>query len=378
MGPAAAQREQDMAEDSAQEKELPASQKRKQQAREKGQVARSRDLTSSLLLLGMAAVVYIAGGWFYDMGRELLQTGLTVSASASQDPAAMLQAAGRVLVLGLMVLAPVLALTFVASAAGGVAMGGLGVQHRGAGAGLQPSRPGQGYRAHVFHHRAGRVGQGAAQGHCDCGDRWHRDLERARRAARPAAGGASTGADAARPDHRPCFSVDGFGHAAGGGRRCAVAVVPDEQKTQDEPPGPAGRNARKRGQSADQTEDARVAARARPQAHDGRRAQGRCGGDQPDALCRGAGLQRGQEPRPGGVGSRGRSSGCAHSRNCRRAQRAGDRSAAAGARALPPRRTGAGDSGGAVQRRGAAAGLCVSVARRPAEGGRARRLGNSR
>ena len=113
-----------MAEDSAQEKELPASQKRKQQAREKGQVARSRDLTSSLLLLGMAAVVYTAGGWFYDMGRELLQTGLTVSASASQDPAAMLQAAGRVLVLGLIVLAPVLALTFLASAAGGVAMGG--------------------------------------------------------------------------------------------------------------------------------------------------------------------------------------------------------------------------------------------------------------
>ena len=113
-----------MAEDSAQEKELPASQKRKQQAREKGQVARSRDLTSSLLLLGMAAVVYTAGGWFYDMGRELLQTGLTVSATASQDPAAMLQAAGRVLVLGLIVLAPVLALTFLASAAGGVAMGG--------------------------------------------------------------------------------------------------------------------------------------------------------------------------------------------------------------------------------------------------------------
>lgn len=113
-----------MAEDSAQEKELPASQKRKQQAREKGQVARSRDLTSSLLLLGMAAVVYTAGGWFYDMGRELLQTGLTVSATASQDPAAMLQAAGKVLVLGLIVLAPVLALTFLASAAGGVAMGG--------------------------------------------------------------------------------------------------------------------------------------------------------------------------------------------------------------------------------------------------------------
>ena len=113
-----------MAEDSAQDKDLPASQKRKQQAREKGQVARSRDLTSSLLLLGMAAVVYTAGGWFFDMGRDLLHTGLTVSAAASQDPTAMLQAAGKVMIIGLMVLVPVLAFTFVASAAGGVAMGG--------------------------------------------------------------------------------------------------------------------------------------------------------------------------------------------------------------------------------------------------------------
>ena len=113
-----------MAEDSAQDKDLPASQKRKQQAREKGQVARSRDLTSSHLLLGMAALIYVAGGWFFDMGRSLLQTGLTVSAAASQDPAAMLHAAGKVLLIGLVVLVPVLALTFVASAAGGVAMGG--------------------------------------------------------------------------------------------------------------------------------------------------------------------------------------------------------------------------------------------------------------
>ncbi|MGA8008733.1 MAG: flagellar biosynthesis protein FlhB [Thiomonas sp.] len=113
-----------MADDSAQEKELPASQKRKQQAREKGQVARSRDLTSSLLLLGVAVLVSTMGGWFYDTGRALLSTGLTVSASASQDPTAMLQAAGKVAVIGLLLVTPVLALTVLASAAGGVAMGG--------------------------------------------------------------------------------------------------------------------------------------------------------------------------------------------------------------------------------------------------------------
>lgn len=113
-----------MADDSAQEKELPASQKRKQQAREKGQVARSRDLTSSLLLLGVAVLVTSLGGWFYDTGRALLHTGLTVSAQAAQDPTAMLQAAGKVALIGALLLAPVLALTFLAAAAGGVLMGG--------------------------------------------------------------------------------------------------------------------------------------------------------------------------------------------------------------------------------------------------------------
>jgi len=113
-----------MAEDSAQEKELPASQKRKQQAREKGQVARSRDLTSALLLLGVAVLVTSLGGWFYDTARSLLHTGLTSAALAAQDPTAMLQAAGKVALIGVLLAAPVLALTFVAGAAGGVVMGG--------------------------------------------------------------------------------------------------------------------------------------------------------------------------------------------------------------------------------------------------------------
>jgi flagellar biosynthetic protein FlhB len=113
-----------MAEDSAQEKELPASQKRKQQAREKGQVARSRDLTSALLLLGVAALVTSLGGWFYDTARSLLHTGFSSAARAAQGPTAMLHAAGEVALIGVLLAAPVLALTFVAGAAGGVVMGG--------------------------------------------------------------------------------------------------------------------------------------------------------------------------------------------------------------------------------------------------------------
>jgi flagellar biosynthetic protein FlhB len=113
-----------MADDSAQDKELPASLKRRQQAREKGQVARSRDLTASLLLLGVAVAAYAGGGWFYGMGRDVLQSGLQLSAAAGRDPQAMLGAAGQVLLLGAALAAPLLGLTLLAAAAGGLGLGG--------------------------------------------------------------------------------------------------------------------------------------------------------------------------------------------------------------------------------------------------------------
>lgn len=113
-----------MADDSAQEKELPASAKRKQQAREKGQIARSRDLTSSLVLLGVAVVLYQGGGWFYGTSREVLELGLTVPTTAAHDPSAMLHHVALVLMQGALLVAPILAITVLAAVAGGVALGG--------------------------------------------------------------------------------------------------------------------------------------------------------------------------------------------------------------------------------------------------------------
>ncbi len=113
-----------MAEDSAQDKELPASAKRKQQAREKGQVARSRDLGSSLLLLGVAVALYAAGGWFFAGSRRLLDTGLSVPSSAAHDPQAMLHHVASLLGDGALLLAPLLGITVLAAIAGGIALGG--------------------------------------------------------------------------------------------------------------------------------------------------------------------------------------------------------------------------------------------------------------
>ena len=113
-----------MAEESAQEKELPASAKRKQQAREKGQVARSRDLTASLLLLGVAVSLYAGGGWFYATGREMLHLGLNVPSDAARDPQAMLHYAALVILKGGLLAAPLLGITVLAAIAGGIALGG--------------------------------------------------------------------------------------------------------------------------------------------------------------------------------------------------------------------------------------------------------------
>ena len=113
-----------MADDSAQDKELPASLKRKQQAREKGQVPRSRDLTSSLLLAGVAVAVFYGGSWVYTQSRTMLQTGLAIPAPAAHDASQMLAFTGHVVLLGLMVLLPFLLLNFLSSAVGGLALGG--------------------------------------------------------------------------------------------------------------------------------------------------------------------------------------------------------------------------------------------------------------
>ncbi len=113
-----------MADDSAQDKELPASAKRRQQARDKGQVTRSRDLGSVLLLVGSALALYYGGGWLFGHAQGLMQLALRVPAGAAADPAQALQLAGRVVEAGLWLLAPLLLLNLLLSIGGGLALGG--------------------------------------------------------------------------------------------------------------------------------------------------------------------------------------------------------------------------------------------------------------
>ncbi len=110
--------------DSAEDKDLPASAKRRQQARDKGQVTRSRDLGSTLLLVGSALALYYGGHWFFGDAQRLLQLGLTLPASTGTDAAQAMRLAGRVVLSGVWLLLPMLLLTVVLGTVGSLALGG--------------------------------------------------------------------------------------------------------------------------------------------------------------------------------------------------------------------------------------------------------------
>jgi flagellar biosynthesis protein FlhB len=113
-----------MAEDDSQEKTEEASGRKIEKAREEGQVPRSRDLTTSVvLLLGSIALFYYAdfmGGKFVDMMR----VNLVLSRETIFDPNAMVSHVVTGLFQGLLSMAPFMALMLLAAIIGPVALGG--------------------------------------------------------------------------------------------------------------------------------------------------------------------------------------------------------------------------------------------------------------
>lgn len=113
-----------MADDDSQEKTEEASGRKIEKAREEGQVPRSRDLTTSVvLLLGSIALLYYAdfmGGKFIDMMR----VNFVLSREVIFDPNAMIGHFVSALYQGLLSMAPFMALMMAASIIGPVALGG--------------------------------------------------------------------------------------------------------------------------------------------------------------------------------------------------------------------------------------------------------------
>ncbi|MDH4457256.1 MAG: flagellar biosynthesis protein FlhB [Nevskia sp.] len=110
--------------DSAEEKTLPATEKRKREARERGQLPRSREL-STAVVMGAGAALLVAWGSALG-GRTLafMQDGLRFDAAALADPARMPAAIGGALRSGLMIAAPVMLATFFAALIAPMLIGG--------------------------------------------------------------------------------------------------------------------------------------------------------------------------------------------------------------------------------------------------------------
>lgn len=110
--------------DSAQDRNLPASERRKSRARSEGQVPRSRDLGHFAALALAGGLLLVAGGPLAGWLQEGLAEALTFDRRAVADPNAMLDQLGHQMALALAVVVPVGVLMMVAGVASAVLSGG--------------------------------------------------------------------------------------------------------------------------------------------------------------------------------------------------------------------------------------------------------------
>lgn len=98
--------------------------KRERDAREKGQVARSRELTTAVLVAGGAAVLIAKGDDMTMQAAQLLREALIITPADLASTADLARVPGRILRAGLMIVAPILALGFAAALVGPLMLGG--------------------------------------------------------------------------------------------------------------------------------------------------------------------------------------------------------------------------------------------------------------
>lgn len=113
-----------MAEDSAQERTEKATPKRLKDARDKGQVARSRELNSAALVLLGAGGLWMLGDRIGSCLQGLIRGGLAFDRAAALDPAALVTRLGAASGAALWAIAPWLGLAVVVAALAPLMLGG--------------------------------------------------------------------------------------------------------------------------------------------------------------------------------------------------------------------------------------------------------------
>lgn len=113
-----------MAADNDQERSLPASERRIEQAREEGQIARSRELVTASIALVSVGVFWWAGQGMLEEGKTVLREGLHFDAKKVFDSASMLNLLGAQLVHAGLALLPLFTGVVAAAVLGSLAIGG--------------------------------------------------------------------------------------------------------------------------------------------------------------------------------------------------------------------------------------------------------------
>ena len=111
-------------ETSREDRQLPATERRIQQAREDGQVVRSRDLTHFVAMAAMVGIIIGIGPWMAREALEGLGWGLRIDRAAAFDPAVMAVRLSRQAFQGLLLCLPILLGMAVVLAGANIAVGG--------------------------------------------------------------------------------------------------------------------------------------------------------------------------------------------------------------------------------------------------------------
>ncbi|PLC52210.1 flagellar biosynthetic protein FlhB [Pollutimonas nitritireducens] len=113
-----------MAEDSDLEKTEPASPRRLEKAREEGQVVRSRELNTFMLLSAGVAMLWFGGAQIYHSLNGILESGLWFDLRVGRDTNVMLSVAGNSALQALLALAPLFIALVVVAIFSSVLLGG--------------------------------------------------------------------------------------------------------------------------------------------------------------------------------------------------------------------------------------------------------------
>ncbi len=110
--------------ESSQERSEAATPRRKQQAREKGQVPRSRELNTMMVVVAASAMLLLSGPYMGGRVSQVLARPWRIDPVVLEEPLFMLQQLGEVLVQTLLSLWPLWAVLLLAAVAGPVSLGG--------------------------------------------------------------------------------------------------------------------------------------------------------------------------------------------------------------------------------------------------------------